>query len=288
MTVEALKQKLQKVGYHGQVMQIPFFKERLLPDLPNDFKVSLENAINFQTKIDLRVGNNVKDDSSMATMEETLRASIRKHREFIGNLTTSLEVSRQFFITELSAVIDSLPNAFDLAAIAGKPLTRSINIVSLDVNLSEVNSILEKMKNDFPSVRHYFTQREEHKQNDENDKSINRFISSVHVTFAHASIMPQATMSSSFQHLIGVKLQIDATALLYSEEIAAIEVEVPLDNATPRPMNSFPHITIWCSENSEAFESNNLPEMVKRNQATKIDLEQPVRLEGVFSFWYNE
>jgi hypothetical protein len=48
----------------------------------------------------------------------------------------------------------------------------------------------------------------------------------------------------------------------------------------------FPHITVWCSKNSEAHESNNLPEMVKNNQAERVVLEQPVQLEGVFSFWY--
>ena len=287
MTVEVLKQNLRNVGHRGQVMQIPFFKDRLLPDLPHDLKLALENAISLQTTIDLRICEAANDDSNKAAMEEILRTSIWNNQEFISNLTTSVEASREFFTTELLGKIDSLPNTFDPSLTTKKPRTRSIKIVSLDMELSEVNAVVEKMKDTSPSVRQYFTQREEHKQNDENDKRTNRFITSVHVTFAHSSEMPQTTMLSSFQHLIGVRLQINATSLLYSEKIAAIEVEIPVDNATPRPMNVFPHITIWCSENSGAYESKNLPEMVKTNQAERVILQEPVRLEGVFRFWYN-
>ena len=154
------------------------------------------------------------------------------------------------------------------------------------MEFSEVHAVIEKIKDTHPSVRQYFDQRKKHKKNDENDKFTNRFISSLHVTFAHASKMRQATMLSSFQHLVGVRLQINATALLYSDHIAAIQVEIPADDATPKPMNVFPHITVWCAKNSEAQESNNLPEMVKNNQAERVVLEQPVQLEGVFSFWY--
>jgi hypothetical protein len=290
ITVEVLKEKLRKVGYDGQVMQIPFFKELVLPDLPHDLKLTMEHAINLQTTIDVRIANNANDDSLKASMEAKLRATIWNNREFIENLTTSVEVSRKWFIIELSADIASLPNSFDSAFMAKKPLPRplpkSIKIVSLDMEFSEVHAVIEKIKDTHPSVRQYFDQRKKHKKNDENDKFTNRFISSLHVTFAHSSKMGQATMLSSFQHLVGVRLQINATALLYSDQIAAIEVEIPADDATPRPMNVFPHITVWCSKNSEAHESNNLPEMVKNNQAERVVLEQSVQLEGVFSFWY--
>lgn len=288
MTVEVWKEKLRNVGYHGRVMEIPFFKEPSLPDLPHDLKETLELAVILQTNIDLKIGNAAEDEKGVAAMEEKLRASIWNNREFIGNLTTSLEASRQFFINELTAEIDLLPDTTEPTITAKNPLARSIKIVSLDLEFSEVHAVIEKMKDTFPAVRKYFTQREEHKINDENDKSQNRFITSLHVTFAHASQMPQATMLSSFEHLVGVRLQINATALLFSDKIAAIQVEIPVDSATPKPMNPFPHITIWCSENAEAYESNDLPEMVNNNQAERVVLEQPVVLEGVFRFWYDE
>jgi hypothetical protein len=221
-------------------------------------------------------------------MEEKLRASIWNNCEFIGNLTTSLESSREFFINELTAEIDRLPDTTEQTLTAKNPPARSIKVVSLDLEFSEVHAVIEKMKDTFPAVRRYFTQREEHKNNDENDNSQNRYITSVHVTFAHASQMPQATMLSSFEHIVGVRLQINATALLFSEKIAAIEVEILVDTATPRPKNPFPHITIWCSENSEAYESNDLPEMVENDLAVRVVLEQPILLEGVFRFWYDD
>ncbi len=98
------------------------------------------------------------------------------------------------FTTELMGKIDSLPNTFDPTLTAKELLTRSIKVVP---------EAVEKMNDTFPSVRQYFTQCEEHKQNDEKDKSINSFFTSVHFTFVHASKMRQTSMSSSFQHLIG-------------------------------------------------------------------------------------
>lgn len=288
MSVEVLKEKLRNVGYQGRVMEIPFFNEISLPDLPHDLKEALELAIGLQTNIDLKISNAADNDKGLAEMEEKLRASIWNNCEFIGNLTTSLESSREFFINELTAEIDRLPDTTEQTLTAKNPPARSIKVVSLDLEFSEVHAVIEKMKDTFPAVRRYFTQREEHKNNDENDNSQNRYITSVHVTFAHASQMPQATMLSSFEHIVGVRLQINATALLFSEKIAAIEVEIPVDTATPRPKNPFPHITIWCSENSEAYESNDLPEMVENDLAVRVVLEQPILLEGVFRFWYDD
>jgi hypothetical protein len=92
-------------------------------------------------------------------------------------------------------------------------------------------------------------------------------------------------MLATFKPLIGTTAEMKVTALLYSEKIAALELEVP--NFDPKPTNIFPHITIWCFEGTGAHESNNLPDMVKMNMATRVELTEPVILKGVFSFWYN-
>ena len=84
---------------------------------------------------------------------------------------------------------------------------------------------------------------------------------------------------------MGTKEEIKAISLLFSNDIAAIELEMPnQQDSIPRPRNLFPHITIWCAKDTEAYESNALPEKVNCNQAKKVDFEQPVVLEGIFRF----
>jgi len=183
-------------------------------------------------------------------------------------------------------VIDSLPDTLDPRTLATESKAGTIKIASLDLNYEVVHSEIEKLRKSFPKVEQYFSEREEHKNNDENDKSQNRFITSVHCTFAHASQATQATMMSTFQHLLGSSIEIKAKSILFSDKIAAIELEIPNVPSIPGLQSTFPHITLWCAKDSEAYESNKLPEMVKCNDAEKVAFEHPVVMDGVFSFWY--
>jgi len=116
----------------------------------------------------------------------------------------------------------------------------------------------------------------------------------VHCTFAHNSQCTQAEIMATFNHLLGSNVEAKATALLYSDKIAAVEVEIPKlssNNAQypiPRPRNQFPHITVWCGQDVQARESNELPGQVENNFATKISFEEPIPLSGSFSFWYEQ
>jgi tRNA splicing ligase len=95
-------------------------------------------------------------------------------------------------------------------------------------------------------------------------------------------------MISSFKHLTGTTFEVNATALLFNGKIAAIELEIPPNPSVPMPCNKFAHITVWCAADTEAYESNLLPEKVQCNEARHILFEEPVRVKGCFSFWYNE
>jgi hypothetical protein len=137
----------------------------------------------------------------------------------------------------------------------------------LDFDFGLVHAEIEKLRQIYPEVGQYFTQRETHKNNDQDDESKDRYITSVHCTFTHASQVPQTSMLVSLQQLIGSTAEMTkATTLLFSEKISALELEVPNDESIARPNNAFPHITIWCSENSKSYKSSDLP---KRWNATK-------------------
>ncbi|KAL7543626.1 hypothetical protein ACHAXR_012913 [Thalassiosira sp. AJA248-18] len=283
MTAALLKEKLLNIGYHGKAITIPFLKDDTIADLPTDLKSALEDSIVLQTREDM---NCKASNEEMIDAEKRLRSSIQEHQTYINSLTVSLAESKKVFISELSRVIASLPDKVDANCMVCKATSGTIKIASLDLNYEVVHSEIEKLRKSVAEVDEYFARRNDHKNNDENDKSQNRFITSLHCTFAHASQVTQATMVSTFQHLLGTAAEITAVSILFNDKIAAIELEIPDESSIPRPQNIFSHVTIWCGKDTEAHESNELLEKLKCNDAKRVAFEQPVAMSGVFSFWY--
>lgn len=295
MPLSVLKEKLLSIGCRAALKDelqeklvspwLPFFREKELPDLPKDLESALEDAIIFQTGNDM---NNGKAGGGDADMEKRLRSFIQSNQDFIDNLTVSLEESKEAFVSELSRVIASLPGTLDLSTPAIESKDGMIKIASLDFNYEQVHSnIIEDLKKSSLEVNRYFAEREKHKNNGENDKAQNRFITSVHCTFAHASQASPGNMISTFQHLLGTSVEVNAVSLLLSDKVAAIELEIPNSPSIPRPQNDFPHVTVWCAGGTEARESNGLPEKVKCNSAKRVAFRNPIAVTGVFSFWYS-
>ncbi len=227
-----------------------------------------------------------KDDRNVwASTDERLRISIRENQSYIDRITVTVDESRSIFMTELSKVIATLPDEIGPRMVPNH--AGSIQIASLDFDFGVVHAEIKKLGQSFPDIDKYFARREARNNNDQDDESKDRLIKSVHCTFAHASQVSQNSMLASFQHLVGSTAEMKATALLFNEKIAALELEAPSDDSIPRPNNSFPHITIWCSAHSKAHESNDLPEMVKCDKATRVDFGEHIVMKGVFSFWYN-
>jgi hypothetical protein len=284
MSVSVLRERLLNVGTANQPIEVPFFPRNEVPPLPEEVRLALEIAINVFAR-DI-------NSSDVNDVESALRLALQNNQTYFDDLTSPLDHVVQVFNTKLSHMVALLPEKIERRA----PVTSSqmIKIASLDFDYKMFCLVLDKIKNSFEQVKQYFDKRDDHKCNDENDTTQNRFIQSVHCTFAHFSQVTQSEMMSIFNHLLGSNVDAKATALLYSEKIAAIEVEiseVTSGNAhypVPKPWNEFQHITVWCGQDTEAKESNELPDQVKKNIATKILFEEPIPLCGTFSFWYQQ
>lgn len=296
-----LKEKLQGIGYQSNAeIMVPFFKEdTMLSDLPADLKKALEDAITLQTREDINI--DPVTNEAKKEMDKQMCAVISNNQAYIDGLTVSLEESKSVFVSELSRVIASLPNKLLRSglkkSVGSAAVPGTIKIASLDVDYDTVHAEIRRLRANHLEVDDYFATRDEHKGNDENDKSQNRFITSVHCTFAHASQLSQSTMIASFQHLLGTSIDVKATSLLFTDKIAAIELDIPTTGgaqgsssssaiAIPKPRNEFPHITIWCAKDTEAYESNTLSAKVKCNEAKRIIFEKPIAIKGILSFWY--
>ncbi len=285
ISVSVMRERLLNVGTALEPIEVPFFPQtqKELPDVPEEVKVALERAINALARDIKRT--DVDDE------ESAIRLAIGNHHAYFDNLTEQLEQTKNVFNTKLSHLVSSLPGKIE----ATVQLSQTIKIASLDFDYDIFCSVLEKVKARFDQVKEYFDEREDHKSNDENDTTQNRFIKSVHCTFAHFSQVTQSEMMTLFNHLLGINVEAKATALLYSDKIAAIQVEVPeeatsdrVQHRIPMPRNEFPHVTIWCGQDVEAKESNELPTLVENSIAKKIVFDDAIPLIGSFSFWYEQ
>jgi hypothetical protein len=297
-TCRKLEQSLHSIGpAPAKVIRVPFFKDATPIDLPSDLYKALSDAVILQTIHDLSSKQSVSSSDEMKNMESKLRMELKNHEHFLHQISVDVEVSRLAFQSQLCDISTSLEfadNAECKEFSKVSSTSRRIKIFSLDVQLKAVHDILASASKQSAECDQFLTSRIQDKCNHEENKSLSRFITSTHCTFAHCCNLAQTEMYKRFSHLIGVPLKIHATAILFSDSVAALEVSIPSETASscdpiqpiPKPINTFHHITIWCAKGVAPFESNQLPKMVESGEATKVVFESPKDVEGVFGFWY--
>mmetsp|Transcript_30981 Transcript_30981/g.34670 ORF Transcript_30981/g.34670 Transcript_30981/m.34670 type:complete len:580 (+) Transcript_30981:391-2130(+) len=194
-----------------------------------------------------------------------------------------------------------------------------IKLVSLDIERTAVHNLLQQyhesqlLTDFFASIissldtdTNTNTVQERRKKDGDEEKSNNRypspdFITDTHVTMAFAGEQNSAeTLLSTFHHLQGEEVRVTVTGFLWSSTHAALAITIASSTTKneedivyfPIPMceNSFPHITVWCAPDTEAYHSNNLPDLVQAGKAYRVDFEEPHRqvLVGRFSFWNHD
>ena len=169
--------------------------------------------------------------------------------------------------------------------------SNSIKIVSLDIQMEDIQSVVDEAICQNEHVKAFMEERETDKSNDSDNIVNGRYIKNTHCTFAHRAQMSQEEIRSKFSHMIGAEATVHAVSFLYDENVAALEISIPSttsgDPALPvtPPMNKFPHVTVWCGKNIEAWRSNTLPAKVINKEATKVVLKSPIELKGRFGFW---
>ena len=283
-TTTRLKEKFEVIG-SGQCspVSIPFFKdeEAEAHEMPPDLKASLEDAVLLQTRIDFK-SKECCGLEDQIEMEERLTSCISNNQEYIDNLTPCLDVSKEEFVSGVHRAIAKLQDETETT----KSSAKSIKIASLDFDSEAISKTVQTIRAGNAEVEQYFSKRNRHKGNEENDKTLNRHITSLHCTYAHTSEVSQAEMMSTFRHIIGTKQEVTMTALLYNEDIAAIELQMPEAETTLRPTNEFAHITLWCREGIESYKANDLPAKVSQGEAKRVEFAAPITIMGSFSFWY--
>lgn len=226
-------------------------------------------------------------------------------------MTVSVEVSQQSFLVQLSNVVLALlkSGAFEPAA-SLKPLSRTIRIVSIDLDVVDVHRLIRLealFHSDLANLMKQIGELDENKcllsndnlfeadnaiDHDEN-KDISRWIIKTHVTMVHSSQSSQNQMRNTFESSLGRSFDVTVSGIHFSSEVAALDVtEVrPITTADssktkfPQPANEYPHVTIWCSAGVEPYQSNTLPQKLRAGEANRITFQKPTVLRGTLSFW---
>ena len=106
---------------------------------------------------------------------------------------------------------------------------------------------------------------------------------------AHCAHMSQEMMETKFESLVGNSVDVKITGLLWSDRIAALQVELPSHSdegkIIPPSTNDFTHITLWRKE-AQAVESNDLPLQVQQGKASKLIFDNAIEIRGKVNFWH--
>ena len=284
LTVERMMSKLRSIGCSQcEEVTIPFFTgQEHASEVPGDLRAALEDAVLLQTRRDMKSKEKCGLQDQIE-IEARVRTSVKNNQHYIDSLTPALEDAKREFVTGVARAIATLPE--EDSDDTQPSDVKSIKIASLDFALEDVTSAVQSLEANVPEIKEYFVQREAHRGNDENDKTLSRHIASLHCTYAHASEVSQSAMVSTFEHLIGKTHEAKMTAIVYNEDIAAIELQVAKSGTVPMPVNEFAHITLWCREGVESYQSNDLLSKLARGEAKRVEFDEPVDIAGTFSFW---
>lgn len=241
------------------------------------------------------------EDERVQEIESQLRELLVKYNDLLVSLSVDPAISKREFVSQVMERVAALaaPGAFT----HGTPGVISdgsgfVRIVSVDVSQALVHSLLRCHAKTYPPISKFLEKILEGEEDaDTGSKSVGsvipggNFVADTHITMVHFSQINQSAMRDQFEALIGCAVDVTVTGIIWNDRIAALAVEVATETVDkpgleiPAPKNSFPHITLWHQQDVSARDSNELPGLVERGDAERIDFSDPSVIQGSISFW---
>lgn len=150
----------------------------------------------------------------------------------------------------------------------------TIVFAAVSLPATEISSLLDKLVENNPKVKSFLK-----------DKDMEHNLKKAHLTLAHKR-SHGVTAVASYGHLLHQKVPVELTALLFTDEMAALEAEVgSVDGEKVIPKNEWPHVTIWTGEKIAAKEANRLPQLLLEGKAIRIEINPPIIVSGKLEFY---
>ena len=238
------------------------------------------------------------DHKYLNELEERLRSLLKQYRDQIVGMSVEISTSRRRFVSQLAEIVCQSDSLESYALSEGTMKRPSfVKLAAVDIDPESVHKLLQEYTEDARFIPFWENVMEAKPKTSEETMTAataedQKFVANTHETMAHFHQMKQADMKAAFEPLCGSRVSVKVSALLWSDRVAALAVtDVGSDDRSesspvvPRPMNIFPHITVWHSRDAQARESNDLPSLVESGEANRIDFDDPVELSGVIALW---
>lgn len=293
--IDSVRARVQDAGSFcaKEPIQVPFFCNKELPELPQDLVEVLTVALQMQYGYEFERKNPealIARDPAVQNMEERLRATLERHKELLVGITATEALSRDSFVAQVAAFAkavskdETMPDAeVDMTKMGA---AKNIRLVSLDSPAQTIHAALKAVAKQESGVMEAL--KFMGAKLDQNTFGSKCFVERTHTTMVHASRMSQAEMRSRFEDLLAQTVDVTVVGLLWSDRIAALTVELPTKTrdgiGMPSSTNEFAHITLW-NDGAKSAESNQLPSLVSQGDASEVIFRSPFQVDGTFSFW---
>lgn len=204
------------------------------------------------------------------TWEKNLKETLSAHREYLLEVQvpfqTVVEVVQQQ-ITDIATGDFTM----HVPTIKEERSFKTFRFVAVALNGDQVLDVLQEVRVQNPQVEAVLSM-----------KHLKESLRTSHITLAHKNSHGAAALAA-YAPLRGTETQLQLTALLFSEKLAALEVHLTPGSVSSK--NEWPHLTVWTGPGMQAKDANMLPQLVAAGEAKRVDLEEPVTLTGRINFY---
>ncbi|KAL0723717.1 hypothetical protein Bca4012_038316 [Brassica carinata] len=251
----------------GSLVKMPLLRSDRSP-LPDPVKSILEEGIDLFQLHSRRHGrwrNGLK-------WEKQLRDTLAANSEYFNSVQVPFESAVQQVREELKRIAKGEykpPSSV-------KTEHGSITFAAINLSVTQVHSLLEKLAASNPTVRSFLEGKK---------KSIEEKLERAHVTLAHKRSHGVAAVARYGQHL-NRDVPVELTELIFNDNMAALTAHVgSVDGETIVCKNEWPHVTLWTAEGVTAKEANTLPQLYADGKASRMVIDPPASVSGPLEFF---
>lgn len=257
----------------GALVKMPLLKADR-PPLPDSLRSVLQEGLDLYTLHTRRHGRAEPSKGSYAKewmqWERRIREVFSRNADYLNSIQVPFDVAVKEVIEQLKNISKDGIRTPELE----KRRFGGLVFAAVTLPVPEIRTLLEKLASKEPEVLSFLKSKE-----------LEQNLTKAHVTLAHKKSHGVTAVASYAVHL-HQKVPVEFTALLFSENFAALEARIGSINGEKiSSKNLWPHATIWAREGFAAKEANTLPQLHSEGKATRIEIIPPYVVDGVVDFY---
>ncbi|XP_020676662.1 tRNA ligase 1 [Dendrobium catenatum] len=257
----------------GALVKMPLLKIDRSP-LPDSLRIILEEGLNLYGLHTSRHGRAEPNKGSYAKewvqWEKRLREVLLRNSDYLNSIQVPFDIAVKQVIEQLKDVIKGGIRTPE----SEKRRFGNLVFAAVTLPVLEIRTLLEKLAEKESEVQVFLK-----------DKELENNLTKAHVTLAHKR-SHGVTSVASYGAYQQQKVPIEFTALLFSDNLAALEARIGSINGEKiSSKNEWPHATIWTGAGASAKDANALPQLHSEGKAVRIEIDPPFTVDGVVNFY---